>query len=106
MKLVLAAALVAACFAVPAHASAEAACTPPRGPGNAAVHSRDLRVVGITCATGRRVALACTRFTHGHAGTCPAAHYRWYCTSTAARGLSSKQRCVAGRRVMTIVWLD
>src|ERR1700704_5289068 len=48
-------------------------CAPPRGPGDHAIHSTDLRVTSITCAVGRKVALACQRFTYGHSGTCSAA---------------------------------
>ena len=48
------------------------ACAPPRGPGDNAVHSRNLRVRGISCRVGRKVALACVRFTYGHSGRCSA----------------------------------
>lgn len=82
------------------------ACAPPRGPGDSAVHSKDLRVRNISCTIGRKVALACTRFTYGHSGTCSAVGYRWRCTSTKPPGLSSAQRCVAGLRLMSIVWTD
>jgi hypothetical protein len=81
-------------------------CAPPRGPGDRAAHSTDLRVQNMTCSVGRRVALACARFTYGHSGTCAAAGHRWRCTSTSQRGSESAQRCVAGRRSMSIVWLD
>jgi len=37
---------------------------------------------------------------------CAAAGYRWRCTSTNPTGSESAQRCVAGRRLMSIVWLD
>lgn len=89
-----------------AHASAQRLCVPPRGPGDSAIHSRDLRVKGITCVAGRRVALACVRFTYGHAGTCVAAGYRWRCRSTKPPGSQSFQRCVSGWRSMSIRWLD
>jgi hypothetical protein len=81
-------------------------CAPPRGPGDTLVHSRDLRVVNITCSVGRAIALACTRFTYGHSGICSAAGYSWRCTSSKPPGSESEQRCVAGRRAMSILWLD
>jgi hypothetical protein len=81
-------------------------CDPPRGPGDSAVHSRNLRVTGITCATGRRVALSCHRFSYGHAGTCLAGGYRWRCTSTNPPGSESAERCSSGRRLMSIRWTD
>lgn len=81
-------------------------CAPPRGPGDSAVHSTDLDVQNITCSVGRKVALACTRFTYGHSGICAAVRYRWRCTSTSPPGSESVQRCVAGRKSMSILWLD
>ena len=81
-------------------------CAPPRGPGDTAVHSESLRVRNISCRVGRRVALACTRFTYGRSGVCVAVGYRWRCTSTNPPGSESAQRCVVGRRSMSIVWLD
>jgi hypothetical protein len=81
-------------------------CAPPRGPGDSAVHSKDLRVANITCTTGRKVALACVRFTYGAAGACSAAGGRWHCTSTMLPGAASAERCVTGRKSMRIVWTD
>jgi hypothetical protein len=81
-------------------------CAPPRGPGDTAVHSKNLRVRDISCRAGRRVALACLRFTYGRTGVCAAVGYRWRCTSTNPSGSESAQRCVVGRRLMRIVWLD
>jgi hypothetical protein len=81
-------------------------CAPPRGPGDTAVHSKSLRVRDISCRAGRRVALACRRFTYGRSGVCVALGYRWRCTSTNPPGSQSAQRCVNGRRLMSIVWLD
>jgi len=81
-------------------------CAPPRGPGDTAVHSKSLRVRKITCRAGRRVALACRRFTYGHSGVCAAVGYRWRCTSTNPLGSESAQRCAVGQRLMSIVWLD
>jgi len=80
-------------------------CALRRGPGDTLVHSADFSVVNISCEVGWRVALACVRFTFGHAGNCDAAGYRWRCTS-ARLGLGSTQRCVAGRRSVQIAWLD
>jgi hypothetical protein len=80
-------------------------CAPPRGPGDTRIHARDLTVVHISCATARRVALACVRFTYGHAGTCVVGSSRWHCRSNAD-GLRSRQVCVTGRRRLTIVWVD
>jgi hypothetical protein len=60
----------------------------------------------MTCAVGRKVALACSKFTYGHSGTCAAARNRWRCTSTHPPGLSSAEQCVVGIRLMSIVWLD
>jgi hypothetical protein len=81
-------------------------CALPRGPGDSAVHSTDLRVQNISCSVGRKVALACTRFTYGHSGICAAVGYRWRCTSTSALGHESVQHCVAERKSMSILWLD
>jgi hypothetical protein len=81
-------------------------CALPRGPGDRAAHSTDLDVHNISCSVGRKVALACTRFTYGHSGICAAAGYRWRCTSTSSPGSESVQRCVAGGKSMRIRWLD
>lgn len=81
-------------------------CAPPRGPGDTAVHSKSLRVRNISCRAGRRVALACRRFTYGHSGMCAAVGFRWRCTSTSPPGSESAERCVVGQRWMSIVWLD
>ena len=81
-------------------------CAPPRGPGDTARHSANLRVENITCADGRKVALACVRFTYSHAGSCSAVGYRWRCTSTKPSGSASAQRCVSGQRPMRILWTD
>ena len=97
---------LAALAAASAQASTERLCVPPRGPGDSAVHSSGLRVVGITCVAGRKVALACVRFTYGRSGTCFAAGYRWRCTSTKPPGSQSFQRCTSSWRSMRIRWLD
>jgi len=89
-----------------ASTSAGRRCAPPRGPGDSSVHSRDLRVNQITCSAGRKVALACARFTYGHAGHCSAIGFRWRCTSTHPAGSESTQSCAAGLRFMSIIWLD
>jgi len=89
-----------------ASTSAGRRCAPPREPGDSSVHSRNLRVKQITCSAGRKVALACARFTYGHAGLCSAIGFRWRCTSTHPPGSESTQSCAAGRRLMSIVWLD
>ena len=81
-------------------------CVPPRGPGDSSVHSQNLRVKNISCGVGRKVALACLRFTYGHPGLCSAVGYRWRCTSTNPPGLESAQSCVAGRKSMSILWTD
>jgi hypothetical protein len=86
--------------------SAGGRCAPPPGPGDSLVHSRDLRVKQITCSAGRKVALACARFTYGHSGLCSSSGFRWRCTSTHPPGSESTQSCAAGRRFMSIVWLD
>lgn len=80
-------------------------CAPPRGPGDRSVHSKNLRVKNISCKVGRRVALACTRFTYGDSGVCSAVGYQWRCTSTDPVA-GSVQRCIAGRKSMSIHWLD
>src|SRR3954466_9966545 len=67
-------------------ASTSKSCAPPRGPGDKAVHSTGLQVGSISCPVGRKVALACTRFTYGHRGVCSAVGYRWHCTSTHPPG--------------------
>lgn len=95
-----------AAFASGGRAHANHVCAPPRGPGDSAVHSKDLRVENITCSVGRRVALACVRFTYGQSGRCSAIGYRWRCTSTKPAGSASAQRCVAGRKSMRIIWTD
>jgi len=88
-------------------AAENTSCAPPRGPGDNLVHSSGLRVANLSCSVGRAVALACIRFTEGHAGVCAAAGYRWRCTSTKANaGPESVQRCVSGSRSMRILWLD
>lgn len=103
---VLALALLAvAVLAGTGSARPQKGCALRRGPGDTLVHSADFQVVNISCEVGWRVALACVRFTYGHAGNCDAAGYRWRCTS-ARLGLGSTQRCLAGRRSMQIVWLD
>jgi hypothetical protein len=81
-------------------------CAPPRGPGDNAVHSTNLRVTNITCAAGRAVALACRRFTYGRSGSCAAAGSQWRCTSTSPPGSESAERCLGGRKSMRIRWLD
>jgi len=81
-------------------------CASPRGPGDRLLHSRSLRVFGITCSVGRDVALACTRFTYGRSGSCAVAGYAWRCISSKGSGLRSAQLCTAGRRLMQIVWTD
>jgi hypothetical protein len=81
-------------------------CAPPRGPGDLAIHSTDLRVTSITCAVGRKVALTCHKFTYGHSGTCSAASYRWRCTSTKPPGSKSTEKCLSSRRSMSITWTD
>jgi len=80
-------------------------CALPRGPGDAQIHARELTVVRASCATARRAALACVRFTYGHAGTCTVGGLRWRCRSNAD-GLRSRQVCVTGARRLTIVWVD
>jgi hypothetical protein len=91
---------------VVAQAKSLTRCAPPRGPGDKGVHSADLRVENINCAAGRTVALACTRFTYGHSGVCWSVGYRWRCTSTHPPSMTSSQRCIAGARLMNIVWTD
>ena len=81
-------------------------CQPPRGPGDTAVHSTNLIAHDISCVTARTVALACARYTYGRSGTCSAAGTLWACGSTREGGARSAQRCVAGRRSMTVVWTD
>src|SRR6266705_1290280 len=49
-----------------ASTSAILACAPPRVTGDSAVHRTDLRVKNASCSVGRKVALACVRFTYGH----------------------------------------
>jgi len=97
-------------LAVLAGASAQAApqrlCVPPRGPGDSAVHSTDLRVTGITCVAGRKVALRCARFSYGRSGACLAAGSWWRCRSTKPPGSQSVERCASRRRSMSIRWLD
>jgi hypothetical protein len=99
-------AVIGAYAPAPAKSAAARACAPPRGPGDNLVHSKNLHVKNITCKVGRTVALACTRFTYGHAGTCAAAGRRWHCTSTKPAGSESFQQCKVGRREMSILWLD
>jgi hypothetical protein len=86
--------------------SAAQRCASPRGPGDQAIHSTDLRVTSITCAVGRKVALTCHRFSYGHSGTCSAAGYRWRCTSTKPPGSKSAEKCLSSRRSMSITWTD
>ena len=88
------------------HASEQRLCVPPRGPGDSAVHSTNLRVTGITCVAGRKVALACVRFTYGRSGACFAAGYWWRCRSTRPPGSQSVERCTSRWRSMSIRWLD
>ena len=81
-------------------------CRPPRGPGDKNVHSTDLVIHGISCATGRTVALSCWLYSYGHSGPCTAARRRWRCTSTNPGGSRSEEQCYAGRKSLTIVWTD
>jgi hypothetical protein len=81
-------------------------CAPPRGPGDSAVHSTNLRVKNISCSVGRQVALACVRFTYAHSGVCSTVGYRWRCTSTNPPGLESAQSCLSGPKSMSILWTD
>jgi hypothetical protein len=81
-------------------------CAPPLGPGDKAVHSTTLRVKIISCSVGRKVALACARFTYGQSGTCSFAGYRWRCKSTNPSGSTSAEQCLAGRKYMSINWID
>jgi hypothetical protein len=97
---------LAAVFVAPVHASVQRRCVPPRGPGDGAIHSDGLRVAHITCVAGRRVALACVRFSYGRSGICRAAGERWRCTSTKPTGSTSVERCTVGRMSMRIRWLD
>jgi hypothetical protein len=107
MRTALAILAALACFAAAsAQGAGQRLCVPPRGPGDGGVHSRELRVHGITCVAGRRVALACVRFTYGRAGTCVAAGHRWACASTKPPGSQSVQRCQSSWRTMSIRWLD
>jgi hypothetical protein len=110
LKLAAAVALVACLAASSAsagvHASVTRMCVPPVGPGDKARHSVNLRVTNISCEAGRLVALACARFSYGHSGTCTAVGYRWRCTSTKPAGLASSEKCLSGRRVMSITWTD
>jgi hypothetical protein len=98
--------LAAACGSSAGPKSAIQRCAPPRGPGDDEQHSINLRVENIDCTAGRKVALACTRFTYGHSGICSAVGHRWRCTSTHPPGLESAQSCVAGRMSMRILWTD
>jgi hypothetical protein len=101
--LVAAVAVVAGCGS---NGSALHSCAPPRGPGDTAVHSTDLRAHDLGCAGARKVALACARWTYGSSGTCTALGARWRCTSDEGEGADSTQRCVAGHRTMRVTWTD
>jgi hypothetical protein len=87
------------------YGTASQKCIPPRGPGDEARHSVNLRVTNFGCQAGRLVALACARYSYGHSGICIAVGYRWRCTSTKPPGLAS-EKCLSGRRVMSITWTD
>jgi hypothetical protein len=109
LKLAAAAVLVgglAASSFAGAYVTATQTCVPPRGPGDQARHSVNLRVTNIGCEAGRRVALACARYSYGHSGGCIAVGYRWRCMSTKPLGLASSEKCLSGRRVMSITWTD
>jgi len=97
---------LAALIAASAPAATGRLCVPPRGPGDSAVHSSGLRVTGITCIAGRKVALRCARFSYGRSGACFAAGYWWRCRSTRPPGSQSVERCASLRRSMRIRWLD
>jgi hypothetical protein len=98
---------VAALAALPATSMASTAgCAPPRGPGDPLVHSANVRATNIDCHHARLVMLDCARFSYGHQGTCRAVSYRWYCRSHSLGGLSSTERCVAGRKAVSWIWLD
>lgn len=101
--------LLAALGAAPVSATPSGStrsCAPPRGPGDSARHSVNLRVENISCAKGRRVALACARLSYGRSGNCFVLGYDWRCTSTEPPGSESTEKCVSGRRSIRITWTD
>jgi hypothetical protein len=102
----LVAGFVAACASAAPYGAATRRCVPPLGPGDTMRHSVNLRVANIGCNTGRLVALACARFSYGSSGSCLAVGYRWRCTSSKLSGLASAEKCLSGRRSMSIVWTD
>jgi hypothetical protein len=111
VKLAVAIVLVAAAAASSVacsstHATTTRKCIPPLGPGDEARHSMNLRVTNVGCETGRLVALACAPFSYGHSGTCTAVGFRWRCTSSKPFGLASSEKCLSGRRSMSITWTD
>ena len=107
MRLAFTLAISLIAFVAPsAQAAPQRLCVPPLGPGDSVVHSTGLRVTGITCVAGRKVALRCARFTYGRSGACFAAGFWWRCRSTKPPGSQSVERCTSRRRSMSIRWLD
>jgi hypothetical protein len=103
----LAAAVLVVPSFVPATSAASVRCAPPRGPGDNLVHSGDVRARNVNCRRAGRVIIGCARFSFGASGTCRAVGYRWLCTSRRpTTGTISPEKCVAGGRTVSWVWLD
>jgi hypothetical protein len=64
-----------------------------------------LLVKNISCRVGQQLALACSRFTSRRSEICSAVGDRWRCTATS-QDTGPVQRCVAGRKWMSIRLFD
>jgi hypothetical protein len=74
-------------------------CAVPSPPGYG------LLVSNISCRVGQQLALACSRFASRHSEICSAVGDRWRCTATS-QDTGRVQRCVAGRKWMSVRLLD
>ena len=80
-------------------------CAFPIDPSRGFPEGYGLLVKNISCEVGRQLALACSRFTSRHSEICSAVGDRWRCASTG-QDTGLVQRCVAGRKWMSIRLLD
>ena len=90
--------------AVPADAVARigAACRRFAGPGDDLLHAVDLRVRGISCATGKHVVETCN-----FGKSCAVGKRTWSCVRPRQKpALGYGERCTSGTRLTSIVWLD
>ena len=80
-------------------------CASPVDPSNGSPQGYGLLVNNIRCGVGQKLALACSRFTSRRSEICSALGDRWRCTATS-QDTGPVQRCVAGRKWMSVRLLD